>query len=395
MEFGFTKEQEEFRQELRSFLESEMPSHLIMPVINPAEDLYRDEVWALHKIMARKMGKRGWLSMTWPKKYGGMEADEMMSCIFQEEIRYHAAPGWDPQGVNMVAPLLMNFGTAEQKEKHIPPIARGEVFWCEGYSEPDVGSDLASVRTTAVEKGDGFVINGQKLWTSGANKTDWCHMLVRTDRKAPKKHRGLTYFLVDMRTEGITVRPITDMCSGSSLCEVFFDDVEVPPEGVLGGVNNGWQMAMALLNFERNADVGGAAMMRRFFELVTDYLKKRDLLSDPIVQHHLADIFIDIETSRLMAYRLVGSAKEGAKADASARASMSKLFGSEASQRVSNTMLNLLGTYGQIEKDPELEVLQGRIGHWYLQSFTSTLARGTSEIQRNILATRGLGLPRR
>jgi alkylation response protein AidB-like acyl-CoA dehydrogenase len=197
-----------------------------------------------------------------------------------------------------------------------------------------------------------------------------------------------------MQTEGITVRPITDMCGGATLCEVFFDDVEVPPEGVLGGVNNGWQMAMALLNFERNADVGGAAMMRRFFELVTDYLKKHDLLRDPIVQHHLADIFIDIETSRLMAYRLVGSAKEGAKADASARASMSKLFGSEASQRVSNTMLNLLGTSGQIENDPELGVLQGRIGHWYLQSFTSTLARGTSEIQRNILATRGLGLPR-
>jgi len=394
MEFRFTKEQEAFRQELRDFLEAEMPPHMLMPVINPAEDLYRDEVWALHKIMARKMGERGWLSLTWPKEYGGMEADEIMSCIFQEEIRYRAAPGWDPQGVSMVAPLLMHFGTSEQKEKHIPPIARGEVFWCEGYSEPDVGSDLASVRTTAVADGDSFIINGQKLWTSGANKTDWCHMLIRTDPKAPKKHRGLTYFLVDMQTEGITVRPITDMCGGATLCEVYFDNVKVPSEGVLGGVNNGWQMAMALLNFERNADVGGAAMMRRFFELVTDYLKKRNLLRDPIVQRHLADIFIDIETSRLMAYRLVGSAREGTKADASARASMSKLYGSEASQRVSNTMLNLLGTYGPIENDPELGVLQGRVGHWYLQTFTSTLARGTSEIQRTILATRGLGLPR-
>ena len=135
MEFGFTKEQEEFRRKLRNFIEAEMSPHLIMPVINPAEDLYRDEVWALHKIMASKMGERGWLSLTWPKEYGGMEADEVMSCIFQEEMRYHGAPGWDPQGVSMVAPLLIHFGTAEQKEKHIPPIARGEVFWCEGYAQ--------------------------------------------------------------------------------------------------------------------------------------------------------------------------------------------------------------------------------------------------------------------
>ena len=394
MEFTFTKEQEAFRRKLRSFLRAEIPPDMLMPVINLAEDLYRDEVWELHRVMAPKMGERGWLSLTWPEEYGGMEADEIMPCVFQEEMRYHGAPGWDPQGVSMVAPLLMHSGTEEQKRRHLPPIARGEVFWCEGYSEPDVGSDLASVRTTAVEEEDGFLINGQKLWTSGANKADWCHMLARTDSKAPKKHRGLTYFLVDMQTDGITVRPIMDMCGGTTLCEVFFDNVKVPHEGVVGGVNNGWQMAMALLNFERSADVGGAAMMRRFFELMTDYLKNRGLLGDPTVKHHLADIFIDMETSRLMAYRLVSLAKVGAKAEASARASMSKLFGSEATQRVSNTMLNLLGTFGQIENDPEMEVLQGRIGHWYLQSFTSTLARGTSEIQRTILATRGLGLPR-
>jgi 3-oxocholest-4-en-26-oyl-CoA dehydrogenase alpha subunit len=163
---------------------------------------------------------------------------------------------------------------------------------------------------------------------------------------------------------------------------------------VLGGVNNGWQTAMALLNFERTADVGGAALMRRFFELITDYLKNRGLLSDPAVRRHLADIFIDIETSRLMAYRLVSLAKTGATAKVSAHASMSKLYGSEAAQRISNTMLNLLGSCGQIENDPELEVLQGRVGHWYLHAYTTTLARGTSEVQRTILATRGLGLPR-
>lgn len=294
----------------------------------------------------------------------------------------------------MVGPLLMLFGTEAQKEKHLLPIARGQIDWCEGFSEPQAGSDLASLQTQAQKTDDGWIINGQKLWTSGASKSDWMHMLVRTDPDAPTKHKGLTYMLVDMKTQGITVRPIEDMCGGYSLCEVFFDDVKVPEDAVLGGVNQGWKVAMALLNFERSADVGGAAIMRRFFDLICMHIKSLNIQNDFMVQHRLANIFIDIETARLMAYRLVSLAQEGAKMEASAQASMSKLIGSEAQQRVANALLSMLGAYGQVLKDEELAVLQSRIGHWYLQTFTGTLARGTSEIQRTILATRGLGLPR-
>lgn len=392
MEFAFTEEEESFRQEIRSFLDAELPAGQIMPIVSLAEDLYRDDVWELHKVMARKMGERGWLSLSWPKEYGGKEASPILSAIFQEEIRYRGAPGWDPQGVSMVAPLLIHFGTDEQKRQHLPGIARGEVFWCEAYSEPQAGSDMASVQTTAVEEGDSFIINGQKLWVSGAHVTDWCHLLARTNPAAPKKHMGLSYFLVDMKTPGITVRPIRDMCDGHSLCEVFFDNVTVPRESIVGQPGQGWEIALALLNFERGLDVGGAAMIRRFFDLTMEYMKERNLTEDPVVQQHLANIFIDIETARLLAYQLVWLASQGLPS--ASQASMSKLFSSEANQRCANAMMKLLDSYGQLAGDSKWAVLQGRIGHWYLQSLSFTLARGTSEMQRNILAVRGLGLPR-
>jgi alkylation response protein AidB-like acyl-CoA dehydrogenase len=392
MEFAFTEEEESFRQEVRSFLDTELPADWIMPIVNPAEDLYRDEVWQLHKVMARKMGEKGWLSLSWPKEYGGKEASPVLNAIFQEEVRYRGAPGRDPQGVDMVAPLLIHFGTEEQKRQHLPGIARGEVFWCEGYSEPQVGSDMASVQTTAVDEGDSFIIDGQKLWVSGAHVTDWCHLLARTNPAAPKKHMGLTYFLVNMKTAGITVRPIRDMCGGHGLCEVFFDNVIVPRENIVGQKDQGWEVALALLDFERGVDVGGAAMMRGFFNLLMQYMKEHNLTEDPVIQQHLANIYVEIETARLLGYKVVWLASQGLPT--SSQASMSKLFCSEANQRCANAMMRLLGSYGQLTGDSKWATLQGRIGHWYLQAFTATLARGTSEIQRNILAVRGLGLPR-
>ena len=392
MEFTFTKEEESFRREVQSFLDTELPADQIMPIVNPAEDLYRDDVWELNKVMARKMGERGWLSLGWPKEYGGKEGSPLLPAILQEEIRYRGAPGWDPQGVSMVAPLLIHFGTEQQRRLHLPAIARGEVFWCEGYSEPQAGSDLASVQTTAVEEGDSFIIHGQKLWVSGAHLTDWCHLLARTNPAAPKKHMGLSYFLVDMKTPGITVRPIRDMCNGQGLCEVFFDNVRVPKENIVGRKEQGWEVALSLLNFERGLDVGGAGMMRGFFDLIRQYLKERNLTEDPLVKQHLANIFIEIETARLLAYQLVWLASQGLAT--ASQASKSKLFCSEASQRCANAMMKFLGSYGQLAEGSKWAALQGRIGYWYLQAFSSTLARGTSEMQRNILAIRGLGLPR-
>jgi alkylation response protein AidB-like acyl-CoA dehydrogenase len=392
MEFGFTEEEEAFRQEVRKFLDKEMPQDSIIPIVNLAEDLYRDDVWQLHKVMARKLGEKGWLSLDWPRECGGQGLSPMYSAIFQEEMRYRGAPGWDPQGVSMVAPLLIHFGTEEQKKEHLPPIARGEVFWCEGYSEPQVGSDLASVQTMAVEDGDAFVVNGQKLWTSGAHVTDWCQLVARTNPNAPKKYQGLTHFLVDMKTPGIEVRPIRDICNGRGLCEVFFDNVRIPNENIVGQKDHGWETALALLSFERGLDAGSTGLMRAFFDLMLRYLKEHHLTDKPAVRQNLANVFIEMETARLLAYKVVWSACKGLPAGTPA--SMSKLFSSEANQRCANAMMKMLGSYGLLAEDSRAAVLHGRITQWYFQSFSSTLARGTSEIQRNILATRDLRLPR-
>jgi alkylation response protein AidB-like acyl-CoA dehydrogenase len=392
MEFSFSDEEQGFRREVRGFLDAEMPQDALMPVVNLASDLYRADAWPLHKIMARKLGQKGWLALDWPKKLGGQALSPVYTAIFHEEMRYRGAPGWDPQGVSMIAPLLIHFGTEEQKERFLPPIARGDTFWCEGYSEPSAGSDLAGVRMMGVEDGDTFVLNGQKLWTSGAALADWCQLIARTDPNAPKKHQGLTHFLVDMKTPGIEVRPIEDMCGGRSLCEVFFDSVTVPKENIVGQKGDGWRTALTLLSFERGLDAGTAGLMRGFFDLMLHYLREHNLTGSPAIRHTMAKIFADIETVRLFAYKVVWSARESLPS--STLASMTKLFSSEAAQRCANGMMNILGTYGLLASGSRAAVLHGLIAHWYFESFTSTLARGTSEIQRNILATRDLGLPR-
>ena len=221
MEFGFTVEEETFRQEVTNFLDKELPQEYDMAVINPAEDRYRDGVWELQKVMARKFGEKGWLSLGWPKEYGGSESSPFLSAILQEEIHYRGAPGWDGFTVGMLSPTLIHFGTEQQKKQHLPYIARGEKFWCEGFSEPDTGSDLASIKTLARQEGNNLVVDGRKLWTSGAHKADWCFLLVRTDPVPSKKHMGISFLLLDMKTPGITVNTIADMAGGRNLCEIF------------------------------------------------------------------------------------------------------------------------------------------------------------------------------
>ena len=392
MEFGFTAEEEFFRQEVRSFLEKELPLEHDLAVINPAEDRYRDGVWELQKVMARKFGEKGWLTLGWPKEYGGRESSPFLGAILQEEIHYRGAPGWDGFTVGMLAPTIIRFGSEEQKRKHLLPIACGERFWCEGFSEPETGSDLASIQTSAREDGDNLVINGRKLWTSGAHKADWCFLLVRTDPAPPKKHMGITFLLLDMKTPGITVRVITDMGGGGNLCEVFFDEVRVHRENILGQKDQGWEVAMTLLDFERGLDMGPIATMRRIFEMLVQYLREEGRGANPLVRQQLANIEIEIETARLLSYRGAWLASQGLPT--TAQVSMSKAFSYEAQQRAANAAMKLLGSYGQLVEGSKWAVLQGLIERWYLETFAFTLFTGTSEIQRNILATRGLGLPR-
>lgn len=392
MEFGFTAEEESFRQEVRRFLDKELPPEFDLAVINPAEDRYRDGVWELQKVLARKFGEKGWLTLGWPEEYGGSGGSPFLNIILQEEIHYRGAPGWDGFTVGMLAPTLIRFGTERQKKQHLPPIASGKIFWCEGFSEPEAGSDLASIQTRAREDGDSLVLNGRKVWTSGAHKADWCFLLVRTDPSAAKKHDGITFLLMDMKTPGITVRTITDIGGGSNLCEVFLDDVRVPKENILGRKDHGWEVAIALLDFERGLDIGPIATMRRLFTMLVEYVKQDGKATNPLVRQRLAEIEIEIETARLLSYRAAWLASQGLPA--SVQVSMSKAFSYEVQQRAADTAMKILGSYGQLREGSKWAVLRGLIERWYLETFAFTLFTGTSEIQRNILATRGLGLPR-
>ncbi|MCI0437622.1 MAG: acyl-CoA dehydrogenase family protein [Chloroflexi bacterium] len=390
MEFRFTQQEEAFRDELRGFLKRELPEDW-----SGLSEADSDEDWKFTLQMRRKLADKGWLTMAWPSEYGGMGASHMMQVIFAEEMSYHRAPGRDAFGTRMLAPTLMIHGTEEQKREHLPPIARGETQWCQGYSEPESGSDLASLQTRAVEDGDDFVINGTKIWTSSAHRADHIMVLTRTDPSAPK-HRGISFLLADMRTPGLEVRPIVNMASEHSFNMVIFDNVRVPKKNLVGELNRGWYVGATLLDFERSG-VDYSAGSRRTLEELVEFSKThskngRVLAEDPVVRNRLADLAVEVEVSRLISYNIAWMQSRGMVPNK--EASMGKVFGTELQQHVVRTGINLLGLYGQLEPDSKYAPLKGRIEKGYMTSVSATIAAGTSEIQRNIIATRGLGLPR-
>jgi alkylation response protein AidB-like acyl-CoA dehydrogenase len=289
----------------------------------------------------------------------------------------------------------MLYGTEEQKKMHLPGIASGEIMWCQGYSEPNSGSDLASLQTSAVEDGDDFVINGQKIWTSGAQHSQWIFMLARTDPAVPK-HKGISYFLVDMNTPGITVQPLIDMSGGHHFNQVFFDQVRVPRSGLLGEKNRGWYMATTTLSFER-AGVENPMRAKRILESLVEYAKQttrngKPLSKDPLIRQKIAQMAVEIDVARAIAYRVATAINN--KQVPGPESPGLKVFASELFQRLSQIGLELLGLYGQLKPGSKWAPLKGQIENLYLTSISRTIAAGTSEIQRNIIAERGLGLPR-
>ena len=390
MEFSFTREEEGFREELRGLLRKELPPGWRYGVIETSE-----EDWALERALRKKLAERGWLTIGWPKEYGGQGASPITQLVFNEEMAYHRAPGRDAFGIGMLGPTLMVHGTEEQKKQYLGDIARGEINWCQGFSEPGSGSDLASLQTRAVEDGDDYVITGQKIWTSGAHHADRFFMLARTDPDAPK-HRGITFFLGDMRDPGVEVRPIVSMTGRHSFNEVFFDNVRVHKRDVVGEVNRGWYVAVTLLGFERSI-VEYPAAGRRALEELTDFVRdvkvNGSLLSeDPLVQHKLAETAVEIEVARLLCYRVAWLSSQGKVPDY--EGSAAKLFSTELIRRLSARGMEIMGLYGQLTKDSKYSALEGGMRHLYLESIGLCVAGGTSEIQRNIIATRGTGLPR-
>jgi alkylation response protein AidB-like acyl-CoA dehydrogenase len=283
----------------------------------------------------------------------------------------------------------MVHGTEEQKRRFLPPIARGEVVWCQLFSEPGSGSDLASLQTRAVADGDDFVVNGQKIWTSGAHHSDWAILLARTDPDAPK-HRGITYFLVDMKSPGVEVRPLVNMLNGHAFNEVFLENVRIPRSQVVGEVNRGWYVGTTTLDFERSG-IGRFASSRRLLEELTSYARTAHRIA-PTVRFELADRLIENAVGRHLAYRVAWMQSAGRIPNY--EASMVKVYGSELQQRIARTAVNMLGLGGLLWEGAHHAPLGGRYAMNYLATVAATIAAGTSEIQRNIIATRGLGLPR-
>ena len=390
MEFKFTEQDEEFRKELRAFMKAELPDSWEGAGRYPEED-----DWDLNIVIRKKMAEKGWLTMHWPKEYGGQAASPVKSAIYNEEIAYMRAPGRDIFGVRMLGPTLMIHGSEEQKKTHLPSVANGDIQWCQGYSEPESGSDLASLSTRAVRDGDEFVINGGKVWTTMAHRADWIMLLTRTDPDAPK-HRGISFVLVDMKSPGVTVRPIINMAGGHEFNQVTFDDVRVPRANVVGDEDRGWYVAVTLLDFERSG-IDYSAAARRMLDDVREFATEtkrngQPLIEIPWVRSLMADRYIDCEVARLMAYNV--AYMQSQDLIPTKEASMSKVFGSETVQRVTEASLDILGQYGTLGREDKWAPLKGRVQEHWMNAFAGTIAAGTSEVQRNIIAGRGLGLPR-
>lgn len=395
MDFGFTKEEEAFRAEVRQFLEKEIPQKWYDLDIRAWEET--DESWAVSRDFHRKLGQKGWLASAYPKEYGGGELGTMKRLILAEELAAHHAPVGVEIAITVdwVGTTLLLFGTDEQKKKYIMPIAKGDIIFCVGYSEPNAGSDLASLQTRATEVSDGFVINGQKIWTTVAHYADYCWLAARTDPDAPK-HRGVSMFVVDMKTPGITVRPLINLLNHHSFNEVFFDDVHVPKNCLIGEKNRGWYHLAAALDYERSGLSGGAGGETTIRRLV-GYCKEtkrhgKPLAADPLIRQELAQLAIENEVSRMMAYRIASIFGRGQRPNK--EASMSFISSSTLTRKMMNTGMRIMGHYGLLERDSKWAVFNGMVERTYLSAASSGVGGGTTEIQRNIVAQRGLGLPR-
>jgi alkylation response protein AidB-like acyl-CoA dehydrogenase len=388
VDLTFTREEQDFREEARTWLEENFPREP-RPHGGTAVRDY-DLAWQ------RRQYDGGWAGVSWPTEYGGRGLPLLQQMIWFEEYAKTGAPDIDIRfvGLSHAGPTLMAMGSDEHKAFHLPKILRGEVAWCQGFSEPSAGSDLASLRTFAEIDGAELVVSGQKVWTSFAHLSDYQELLVRTDRDAAR-HRGLTWVICDMRSPGMTVRPIMTMDRDDHFCEVFYDEVRVPLGNVVGAVNDGWRVAMSTLSFERGTaftvgQVQLAIIVERLLELARDRVGpdgRRPALADDELARRIATVRAEIAALRAMTYASI--ARNARQAQPGPEGSMIKLYYSEIRQRLLQLAIDILGP-GSAEP-----ALANR--SWddeYLLAYSATIGGGTSEIQRNIIGERVLGLPR-
>jgi alkylation response protein AidB-like acyl-CoA dehydrogenase len=395
MDFADTPEHAQFRAELRAWLDANLTDEL--KVDDAQDQRVAPDRATLEKRVAwqKKMHAAGWVGISWPAEYGGRGASFMQQVIFDEEYFRARGPILPcASGIGLLGPTLIHWGTEEQKQRHLPRILSADEIWCQGYSEPGAGSDLASLRTRAIDKGDHFVVNGQKVWTSGAHFADWCFLLVRTDPAAPK-HHGISYLLVDMKTPGIEVRPLVLLNGHRHFNEVFFADVVVPKENLVGQLNEGWKVTTTTLMFERGGAGGRdhAAQIARLVELAKQFPTRQEpAWNQSHIRQQLAQLMIDAKA--LQVTRLRGLTRRLRGEPPGPEGSILKLFGSELAGRIADFSSTLLGPYATLETETEAVPDAQRWAHRVLGARQYTIAGGTSEIQRNIIGERVLGLPR-
>jgi len=394
MDLSYTPEQEALRRRVRAWLREHLPKRE-----RTADSLEYGDPARLAKAKAwqRQLYDAGYVAMGWPEEYGGRGADVMSQTIVNEELVLARAPSLvGMMGILMVGPTLIQWGTDEQKRRYLPRILSADEIWCQGYSEPGSGSDLASLKTRAEVVGDEFVINGQKVWTSNAQLADWMFCLVRTDPEAPK-HHGISYVLIDMKTPGITVRPLIQMTGDAGFNEVFFEDVRVPRQNLVGELNRGWQVANSTLAHERNM-LGSTTRTQQMFNGVLRIAQTRRRYGrrgadDPVIRQRLADLAIRVEAMKLQSYRQLTDAVRGRSPGIAA--SVNKLVSTELNHDIAALALELLGSYGPLARQASRVTDRG-IWPWeFMFTLGMIIGGGTSQIQKNIISERGLGLPRR
>jgi alkylation response protein AidB-like acyl-CoA dehydrogenase len=393
MDLTYSPEELAFQREVRTWLKRNVPKR------DPGERTLESsdpKRIARAKAWQRTLFDAGYLALGWPREYGGQGMDVIRQNIVNEElVRARAPQIIGMMGIQMVGPTLIGHGTEEQRKRHLKKILTADEIWCQGYSEPGSGSDLASLRTRAELDGDTFLVNGQKIWTSNAQYADWMFCLVRTDPEAPK-HRGISYLLIDMKSPGITVRPLVQMTGDAGFNEVFFEDVRVPRENLVGGLHNGWQVANATLFHERNMLASTTRTQQSLAALLRLARAQRrggkPATADPLVRQRLADLAIRVERMKLEAYRQLTDALR--KRPPGIAASVNKLVTCELNHDLARAALELMGPTGWLgRKDPR--VRDG--GIWpldFMFSLGLIIGGGTAQIQKNIIAERGLGMPR-
>lgn len=398
MDWHDSPEQAAFRTAVRSLIEQRLPRRYkdFARSGGPGERQWENDRKSADPVAKQAaidwhaaLAERGWVAPHWPKEYGGGGMSAMEQSILNQEFANAGAPAVGGSGVAMLGPTLILHGNEDQRKKYLPPILAGEATWAQGYSEPGAGSDLASLQTRAVRDGDEFVVNGQKIWTSAAHTADAIFALVRTDPQAPK-HRGISFLLIDdIKSPGISIRPLVDMNGRHYFNEVFFEDVRVPAANLVGEENRGWYVAMTLLDFERS-NIGGAIGARRTLRRMLDIVQADPVLARRLdastLRHEVAQRFIEAEIMYQFSMRIISMQNKGQLPND--EASMAKLYNSELSQRVAQTCMQVMGLRGQLTEGEE------SFARMYLGMVPATIRGGTSEVQRNVIATRGLGLPR-